>query len=405
MRMGKIFSIGVLSALIFAAAYFLWQFYFTEQAPSFITARVTRGDIEETVLASGKLKPARLVAVGSQVSGRITSVKVALGQVVAEGELIAEIDSVTQENALRTAQASVANLKAQLEERQATLTLNEQILARQEQMLSRNAVSRADYENAIATVAQSRAQIAALQAQLTAGQVAIETAQANLDYTRIIAPIAGTVLAIVSPEGQTVNASQSTPTIVILGQLDTMIVRAEISEADVGKVKPGQKVWFTTMGDAATRYDAVLESIEPAPESIRDDTSIVASNSSGAGGSSTEAIYYNGVFQVPNPEGHLKTYMTAQVNIVLGSARDVLTVPASALGAPSDDGRYSIRIIGQDGTVAQRLVETGLNDKVRVEILNGLNEGDRVITGSASSTTQSSGGFGGRRGGPRAMGL
>ena len=403
MRTGRIVAIGVLSALVLVAIYFVWQTYFVEQQPSFITARVTRGNVEETVLASGTLKPARLVAVGSQVSGRITSVKVALGQVVSEGDLIAEIDSVTQANALRTAEATVANRRAQLEERQATLTLNQQILARQEQMLSRNAISRADYESAIAAVAQSRAQIAALQAELTSGQVAIETAQANLDYTKITAPIEGTVLAIVSQEGQTVNATQSTPTIVILGQLDTMIVRAEISEADVGKVKPGQEVWFTTMGDTATRYDAVLESIEPAPESIRNDPTIASSGGSGTSSSSSEAIYYNGVFRVPNPDGRLRTYMTAQVNIVLGSAKDVLTIPSSALGAQSEDGRYSVRILGRDGTIAQRPIETGLNDKVRVEIRSGLDEGDRVVTGSGSSGVRPSGGFGGRRGPP--MGL
>ncbi|MDS1138045.1 efflux RND transporter periplasmic adaptor subunit [Nitratireductor indicus] len=391
-------------AAIAIGGYFYWQQRAASQDQTYLTASVTRGDVELTVLASGTLKPVKLVAVGAQVSGRITSVDVELGQTVKAGDRIAEIDSVTQENALRTAQAALANTKAQKQEKEATLALKEQTLERQKQMLAKSAVSRADYDSAVAEVSATKAQIAALDALIVQGEVAIETAEANLGYTRITAPIDGTVLAIVSQEGQTVNASQSAPTIVVLGQLDTMTVRTEISEADIIKVKAGQSLWFTILGEPGKRYEAMLDSIEPAPESITSDRSIVSSSSSSysSSSSSDEAIYYNGIFNVPNPDGHLRTYMTAEVHIVLGEARNVLTIPASALGGQDSEGRYSVRVLDRDGTVSSRQVEIGLNDRITAEIRSGLEEGDRVITSQSSQQTNSGSS---QRMGPPPMGL
>ncbi len=374
-------------------------------APGFITAEVRRGDVEQTVLATGTLKPSKLVAVGAQVSGRITSVRVALGDTVEKGALLAEIDSVTQENELRTAEAGLANVRAQRAEKQATLTLKQATLARSEKMLAKDAVSHAEYDTAVADVAVTKAQIAALEAQIDEAQVSVATAQANLGYTRITAPIDGTVLAIVSQEGQTVNAAQSAPTIVILGRLDVMTIRAEISEADVVQVKPGQKLYFTILGEPARRYDATLGFIEPAPESVRSDSSFSSSTTSSSSSSSSsttssEAIYYNGLFDVPNPEGRLRTYMTAEVHIVLGAARDVLTIPSAAIDTAAD-GRRTVRVVGADGTASVRTVVIGLDDKATAEVREGLSEGERVVIGEASAAAgPMAGGPGGPPPGP-----
>lgn len=349
-----------------------------------LTAPVARSDIEVTVLAQGTLKPRNLVAVGSQASGRITRIAVALGQAVRRGDLIAEIDSVNQQNALRTAQSDLAVARAQRVERESTLDLARRTLIRLEALQRGNLSLRADYERAVSDVAVARAQIDALDAQIAQAQVAIQTAQANLDYTRITAPGDGTVLAITAQQGQTVNAIQSAPTIVVLGDLTQMEVFAEISEADIGQVEPGQKVWFTILGAPERRYEAVLQAVSPAPESIVNDPSIAAANLS-AGSVTDEAIYYNGRFTVPNPNGDLRTYMTAEVHIVMGSARDVLTVPAMALGPPDDQGRYRLQVQRDDGTLEDRLVSVGLNDKVMAEITAGLTEGERIVTGSGGS--------------------
>jgi macrolide-specific efflux system membrane fusion protein len=400
MNIGKLVGTVGLALSVAAAGWFLWDRFVAVNPPSLLTSAVARGNVEESVLATGTLKPVRLVAVGAQVSGRIVALKVGLGQSVKAGDLVAEIDSVTQDNALKTAEAALANVKAQRLEKQAQLALDEQTLARQKQMIEKRAVSQADYDSAAAAAAVTRAQIEALDALLAQGEVAIETAKANIGYTRITAPIDGTVLAIVSQEGQTVNATQSTPTIVILGQLGSMTVRAEISEADVVKVRPGQPVWFTIIGEPDRRYDAVLGSIEPAPESIRNDTSISTSTTSTTSTSSSEAIYYNGLFDIPNDDGRLRTYMTAQVHMVLGSATDVLVVPAAALGARDADGRYAVRVVGEDGQVSERRIEIGLNDKVTAEVRDGLAEGDIVVTGVAAAQTSGSSMGPGGPGGP-----
>ncbi|QDL93800.1 efflux RND transporter periplasmic adaptor subunit (plasmid) [Paroceanicella profunda] len=400
-RRRRLVPLLLLAALLGGIGWYVKAQVFTEASPTVMSAPVTRGDLEQTVLATGILKPVKLVAVGAQVSGQITALDVRLGQEVKEGDLVAEIDSVTQENALRTAQAQLANVRAQKAEAQATLKLARSTLARQQKMVKARTGSQADLDSAEADVSTAGAQIAALEAQIEEAEVAVSTAQANLDYTRITAPMDGTVLAIVSQQGQTVNAAQSTPTIVILGQLDTMTVRAEISEADIVNVHPGQPVYFTVLGDPGTRYDATLASIEPAPESITSDSAISSSTSasSGSASSSSSAIYYNGIFDVPNPEGRLRTYMTAEVHIVLGAADDALLVPSSALSG-SAAGGYSVRVLGPGGGIESRSVEVGLNNKIRAEITSGLREGERVVTSeltSASAITQ------GRRGPP--MGL
>lgn len=361
------------------------------------TARI--GTLEQTVLATGILKPRSLVAVGAQVSGRITAVHVALGDEVAAGDLIAEIDSTTQTNDLRTAEAALAQVRAQLVEKQADLQLARKVLERERTLSDQRATSVADLESAEADVKVTEAQIAALEAQVQSAQVSVETAQANLGYTRITAPMAGTVLAIVNQEGQTVNAAQSAPTLVVLGDLTTMTVRAEISEADVVQVKPGQKVRFSIIGEPDKAYESTLESIEPAPESITSDSAISSSSSSS---SDTSAIYYNGIFHIANPDGHLRTYMTAEVEIILGEARDVVLVPTSAVQKGAGLARPTVSVVTASGSVEPREVETGLDDTINVEIRSGISEGERIVTGQASGTgaAASSG-----RMGPPPMGL
>lgn len=391
----RILILLVVAAVAAAIGWMIKATLFSRPTASLMTAPVVVGDVEETVLASGTLKPVKLVAVGAQVSGRVTALKVSLGQKVKAGDLIAEIDSLTQQNSLRTAQAALENTRAQRMEKEATLALAEGSLARQQLTLAQKATSRADYDTAEATVKTTRAQIAQLDAQIIQAEVAVETARVNLGYTRITAPMDGTVLATVTQEGQTVNAVQSAPTIVVLGQLDVMTVRAEISEADVVKVKPGQPVFFTILGDRNHRYRATLDSIEPAPESIRNDSSFSASttastsSASSSSSSSSSAIYYNGIFDVPNADGRLRTYMTAEVHIVLGEARDRLIIPAAALGASGAAGTHTVRVAEPGGGTTHRTIKTGLNNKIVAEVISGLKEGDRVVVGEGAATAVS----------------
>ncbi|HTQ37276.1 MAG TPA: efflux RND transporter periplasmic adaptor subunit [Steroidobacteraceae bacterium] len=349
-------------------------------APRLATAPAVLADIEDTVIATGTLESSQLVSVGAQASGQIKSLQVELGQHVQQGQLIAEIDATTQRNTVRTAEAVVTSTLAQQKAQQATLTQTELNFKRQKALLDQDAATRETFEAAQAAYDTARAQMEATNAQLEQAQSSLDTAKANLGYTQILAPISGTVVAIVAREGQTVNAVQSSPTIVKLAKLDTITVRAGISEADVVRVKPGQTVYFTTLGDSHKRYYGKLRTIAPAPSSIEQDNGGGGGNSSG---NSSQAVYYNATFEVPNPDGTLRIAMTAQVYVVLAEAKHVVTIPASALGDQAPDGSYTIQVADAQGHARPRRIKVGINNNINAQVTSGLAAGERVVVGMA----------------------
>lgn len=372
-----------------------WYFLAPTQAKTAPdTVTVARGDIESTVLASGVLQASSLVSVGAEVSGSIKAVHVTLGQAVQKGDLIAEIDSLNQENAVKSAEAALAGIQAQRRNQEATLAKAEAALARQTQLSANSLVSQTELETAEAAVAQSKAQIDQLDAQIAQAELTVESAELDLARTQIVAPADGTVVALLVEEGQTLNANSSTPTIAKIANLDTMVIKAEISEADVVKVKAGQKVYFTILGEPDTRIEATLREIEPAPTSIADDTSAAGS-----------AVYYNGLFEVPNPDHRLRISMTASVTIVLAEARNVLTLPSSLVTRRGPDGSAMVMVYDPEAEETRPAeVKVGLNNNISAEIVSGLAEGDQVVnaTGARLTTTSGRGGAGGF-GGPMMM--
>jgi macrolide-specific efflux system membrane fusion protein len=385
--------------LIIGAAIVLlivWRSVRPAPPPILATSPVVTGDVENTVVATGSLEAFKLVSVGAQASGQIKSLKVQLGDKVKAGDLIAEIDPTTQLNNVRNAEAAVTSTRAQRAVQAANLRQAELAFERQKTMIQDEATSKADYETAEATLASTRAQIEALDAQIEQGQTQLATAKANLGYTKIVAPIDATVVALVAKEGQTVNAVQTAPTIVKLATLDVMTVSAEISEADVIKVRPGQTAYFTILGNPEKRYYGKLRTIEPAPESIQTETSATSSSTSS---STTQAIYYNGQFEVPNPDGELRISMTAQVYLVLGEAKDALIIPSAALERKGPKGGYTVMVVGPDGKPAPRDVTIGINNNASAQVLAGLTAGEKVVVGVGSATpTPQQGNF---RPGPR----
>ncbi|HEL5401462.1 TPA: efflux RND transporter periplasmic adaptor subunit [Stenotrophomonas maltophilia] len=368
----------IIAAALLCTALALFAWLRPAPPPQLQVAPVTRGNIEQVVEATGTLKPSRLVSVGAQVSGRIETLHVKLGDKVRAGDPIADIDSRTQRNALLSAQAAQRTARANRDALATDLRQFELTLHRQQQLVTSQLVARADVDAAKAKVDATREQIAALEGEIAQRQTDVDIAQTNLEYTRITAPTDGTVLAVVARQGQTVNAVQSAPTIVMLGNQDVMTVYAEISEADVVHTSVGQEVFFTILGDAGRRYSSTLREIAPAPESItREDASGLASPAT-AGGSRT-AMYYNGQFDVANADGRLRSYMTAQVRIVLGRADNVLTLSSAALGARAADGSYSVQVRGADGYARTRRITTGLDDQIQVEVRSGLKEGEQVV--------------------------
>ena len=393
--------LGVAVAAIIAAIV-VWSLR-RPDAPSVATAEVQRGTIEATVEATGTLDAFKRVSVGAQASGQIRSLKVQLGDIVKEGDLIAEIDSTTQENSLQSAEAALEQIRAQRAVQSATLREAELTFRRQQQMLAEEATSQADFESAEAALSTARAQIRASDAQIRQRETELGTARANLGYTRITAPMDGTVVAVVTEEGRTVNANQTAPTIVILARLDKITVNAEISEADVGKVKAGMPVYFTTLGDPDRRYTAKLRQVNPAPESIANESASSSSSSS----SSTSAVYYNALFDVDNPDGSLRIDMTAQVTVQLTSAKDTLVIPSVALGRRDREGQYEVQVLDADGKPVPRRIRVGINTGSSAQVLEGLQEGERVVIGEGSAAGAASGnrpGGGRMRGGPAMMG-
>jgi len=385
----------LLLLLLAAAGWWAKARWFTPPpAPQVATAAVVLGDIEDSVLATGTIGAAKLVSVGAQVTGEVKRLHVALGDTVKQGQLIAEIDALTQKNNLRNAQAALQSAQAQLRAKQAGLKQAELAAARLRSLVAIDAGTRADLESAEATLTTTKAEIAAQEAQIEQGRVAADTASVNLGYTRVLAPMDGTVVAVVTEQGQTVNANQSAPTIIKLARLDTMTVKAQISEADVPKVKAGMPVYFSLLGEPDRRIEVKLRAVEPGPTTIATDSS--GSTSASTTSSTTSAIYYNGIFDVPNPEGRLRINMTAQTTIVLAQAKDVLTLPSAALGKREGRERYKVKVLEGD-KVVEKTVRIGLNNRVQAQVLEGLKAGDLVVTSEA--------GAGGKavmpRGGPR----
>ena len=346
------------------------------QEPPAAVARIEH--IEESVLASGTIRPARLVSVGAQASGRILVLHVALGDQVNKGQLIAEIDPSTEKNALATAEAGLEQIRAQRDSRAVALRQAELSFRRAQLTYPKEATSQADFETAEAAYEGAEKDVVALAAQIRGAVITVYTARVNLGFTKVTAPIDGTVVAIVTPEGQTVNAVQAAPTIVKLADLSTMTVKAQISEADVIRVHAGQKVYFTTLGNDR-RYLATLRAVEPAPESLAAETPMGGGGGDAGGASQSAAVYYDGLFDVPNPDRTLRPSMTAEVHIVLREADSAVVIPSGALSASLPGGRRTVRVLGADGKVASREIEVGVDNHIDAQILSGLAPGDRVI--------------------------
>lgn len=370
----------LLPALVLVGAGWLLLPSTAAPTTSYITTPVERRDLEQSVLADGTLQAQKLVSVGAQVSGQIKALHVALGDEVKQGDLLVEIDDLTQQNALKDAEAALDNVQAQLASRRATLRNNQLVFERQRKVLARGLGSQADYDSAEATLTATRADIRALTAQAVQARIAVDTAKVNLGYTRIVSPMAGTIVAIPVEQGQTVNAVQSTPTMVKVARLDTMTVEAQISEADVIKVKAGLPSYFTVLGAPEQRYQARLRAIEPAPDTINDDTTSSSSTST--------AVYYHGLFEVENPEGALRIGMTAQVHIVLATERNALVIPAIALSGDR------VQVVDEAGRPQWRPVKVGLNNKVDAQILAGLTAGEAVVVSQLTAQNQQSGRMG-----------
>ncbi|CFB69986.1 TPA: efflux RND transporter periplasmic adaptor subunit [Yersinia enterocolitica] len=338
-----------------------------------LTETIGRGDIERNVMATGSLKPSLQVNVGAQVNGQLTKLYVKQGDRVTRGQLLAEIDPTLQQNELRKSEAELQSAQAQKQASQALLRQYLLEFRRQQTLAKEGSGVKSALEKAQAQYDSQLAQLHVNEAQIVQSQMAMETAKANLGFTRIMAPIDGEVLGIVTKEGQTIVSSQTAPTILVLANVDTMTVHTRISETDILKVSVGQPLWFYVVADPERRYDSRMDAIQEASaESLREDSS------GSANSQQPSAVYYNGIFNIANQERLLRTSMTAQVFIITAQAKNVLRVPLSALGEQQPDKRYRVQIINGKQT-SVRWVSVGLRNAQYAEVKAGLAQGDQVL--------------------------
>lgn len=338
------------------------------------TAKVDKGDVVEVVMTSGILKPAMQVNVGAQVTGQVKKIYVRQGEAVHKGQLLAEIDPTLQINDLKTAQAQLASAKAQKESYEAQLRVYELELKRQRRLERDRAGVQSDLEKVEGQYVSQQQQLKMNAAQIIQAQISVDTAQANVGYTRIVAPIDGVVLGIVTNEGQTVVSSQTSPTIMVLADVNTMRVQTRISETDILKVKPGQPLTFSVVANPAVKYKSVMGEIQSAPVEALQDQGIGGSASSAQ---QQNAVYYNGEFSVDNAEQRLKTSMTAQVFIESARATNVTRVPRTTLSAESN-GKYQVMVL-ENGQQKQRWITIGVRDRQYAEVIEGLRPGENLV--------------------------
>jgi HlyD family secretion protein len=386
-------------------------------APQYQSTPVERGELTQLVTATGTLNPVVNVTVGSQVSGRISRLYVDFNSAVKSNQVIAEIDPSTYQATVEQAEADLANAKANLE-------LQQVQARRSSNLYTNNLVSGSDNDTAIATLHEAEATVKIKKASL-------DNALVNLAYCKILSPVDGVVISRAVELGQTVASSFSTPTLFqIANDLTKMQIDANVAEADVGGVVEAQNVDFTVDAYPTRTFHGTVVQVRNSPTTVNN------------------VVTYDCVIGVTNADYKLKPGMTANVSIVVAHREDALTIPNSALrfhppnagivatnaavqvaqantnGSPAGTGGwpghrsgarargerpvihtvYVLSGEGKDAKLKPVQIKTGISDGISTEVLSGLNEGDRVVTGAVlpgGAPAAQSNPFGGGGGMPR----
>lgn len=373
--------------LIATGGFFLYKNKSDQRVVSNITlVTVERGNIENVVTSQGTLEPKEYVDVGAQVSGQLESLHVEIGDQVKVGDLIAEIDAKVFESQVAGDEARLKTMQAQRLQAEAEIRQAELKLGRNKKLIESKAISQEIYEDSQTALDILKAQLISLDAQIEEAQSTLDGNKASLEYTRIYAPMAGTVVSLSAKEGQTLNANQTTPIIVQIADLNTMTVKAQVAEADINNLEKDMPVYFTTLGAQDRQWQGRVRQVLPTPEILND------------------VVLYNVLVDVDNKDGKLMSGMTTQMFFVLGRAEDVPIIPTTALirrapGQYDQPGTAYLVRVKEGDTIKEKTVFIGLSDRTNVQVLSGLDEGDQISLPQIQSHNQSSGSS--RRGMPR----
>ncbi|MDK7254454.1 efflux RND transporter periplasmic adaptor subunit [Haemophilus sp. UMB1048] len=374
----------LLGLLVAAGAAYYFFSSNSKQETTYLTESVTRGNVEKTVVASGSVESVNEVDVGAQASGKITKLYVKLGQEIKKGEMIADIDSTTQINTLNTKKAALVSYQAQLKAKKTAYDVALSSYNRLSKLYTQKATSLDSVNTAKSTLDNAKAEMEAIEANIKQAEIEVNTAETNVGYTKITAPMDGTVISVPVSEGQTVNANQTTPTIVTIADLSKMKIKPEISEGDITKVKAGQEVSFTILSDSQTVYHSVIDSVDPANTTTSDSSSTSSLSSSSS--STTSAIYYYANVLIDNPDRTLRIGMTTENNIKIANAKDVLLV--SNMAIQKRDGKSFVNVLNDKNQPEPREVEIGVQNDFKTEIKSGLNESEKVIVSQVANGEQ-----------------
>lgn len=355
-------------------AYHRYQHQNTAAQPHYLTAPVQKGSISYQINATGIVYPEKIVDVGAQVSGKIARLHVKIGDTVTAGQIVVEIDAKNQENMRKTATAQLQRQKAELASAKAHLQQAQKNEQRSRKLFQNQAGSKIEYEQNTTALTVAENNVRAAEAAIRQSELTIELADVQLSDTKIRAPISGTVIAIAVEEGQTVNAAQSSPLLITLAQTNTMIVKAEIAEADIGDIRAGLPAKIHLLGKKAQSYQAPLNHIDPAPISVSQHGAFARN----------EAVYYYADIKLPNPENKLRYGMTAKIAIEVERAEKTLLVPLTALH-DDEDGTTSVNVLTAEQQPQKRIVKTGLEDGINAQIVSGLTEGENVIISTSGT--------------------
>lgn len=355
-------------------------FFNNDEKISYLTQKIQKKDISQTIEAIGKVYAKDQVDVGAQVSGQIIKLYVDVGTHVKQCDLIAQIDKDKQQNDLDITKAQLESARANLESKKVALEIASKQYQREQKLYAAKASSLENLETQKNNYYTLKASVADLNAQVVQLEITLKNAQKDLDYTTITAPMDGVVINVAVDEGQTVNANQNTPTLVRIANLNEMEVKMEIAEADVSKIKVGTSLDFSLLNDPQKTYKATIASIDPADTEVSDSSTSTSSSNSNSS-SSSNAIYYYAKFYVPNKNNFLRIGMSIQNEIVVASAKAVLAVPTYAI--KSDAKGYYVEILENQKAV-KKYVKLGIKDSLNTQILEGVSENEDLIVSSSA---------------------
>ncbi|WP_149700354.1 efflux RND transporter periplasmic adaptor subunit [Campylobacter concisus] len=381
-------KILIILLILGVGGYFAYDKFFKakDEKVEFITKKAKKGSFSKKVDATGEIFATELIDVGAQVSGQIKKLYVKLGDQVKKGDMIASIDSSTQQNSIDNKEAQLAIYKAQLESAKVALNIAKTQFDRENALFAKNATSKQEFESAKNTFSANSAKIKELEAQIKQTNIELSTAKINLGYTKITAPRDGTVVSVQVEEGQTVNANQTTPTIVNIADLSHVKMKMQIAEGDITKIKVGTPVEYSILSEPTKKFQTTVSSIDPGLTTLSDGSygsSSSSKSSYSSSSSSSSAVYYYAQSIVDNKDGILRIGMTTQNELLIANVEDAIIVPS--IGIKKDENGTFVYVL-KDGKPVKTSVKTGIKDNLDTQIISGINEGDEIITSQGSSS-------------------